>query len=628
MNFSFKYNDKKYTLEDFKKLDNQYICELEPNIEVLAKFKTYDNYNANEWVLNFINNSNKNSKIFSDINDCDITYTLVNPQAPKNGYMPTLGFPAVTVMNGPLNGDYYWANDKMSAEEFQTNEEYIRNGKTLTFSTPYGRSSDQIMPFFDLHTEKNGIIIAIGWTGNWKATFSRKDEIATITASLKNTKFYLEPNEKVRTMSILTMAYENEDKYNKFRKLIKNHFSHNSLNANIKEGLLSLEFWGSLPSDLIIKRINELRQHNIVFDEIWLDAGWYGEGNIGPSSYEPGWNENTGNYNINPYVHPNQLTDVRDAIEASRAKMMLWIEPERAMLNTPITKQHPEWFLKSNVIQSHYMLNLGNSDALEYVYSLVDGYVEKLHLSCYRQDFNIWGPSLFFEENDKEDRIGITEIKHITGLYKLWDRLHEKHPTLLIDNCASGGRRFDIETFKRSIPFFRSDYQCNFNENPEVIQTHNSGIAKYVPLNGCSSKTAGDIYAARSSYSTSWGCCCYNAVFQQMSESDFTLLKKVVYEYRYLQHYFSCEFYNHGSEKFDDTSWAIWQYHDSTTDSGIVMAFRRSNSPFDKVNVQLKGLSEKDYKFNNVDDNSSFQSTSNIEIFLPKKRSCIILEYK
>ena len=37
MSFSFKYNDKKYTLENFKKLNNQYICELEPNIEVLAK---------------------------------------------------------------------------------------------------------------------------------------------------------------------------------------------------------------------------------------------------------------------------------------------------------------------------------------------------------------------------------------------------------------------------------------------------------------------------------------------------------------------------------------------------------------------------------------------------------------
>ena len=34
------------------------------------------------------------------------------------------------------------------------------------------------------------------------------------------------------------------------------------------------------------------------------------------------------------------------------------------------------------------------------------------------------------------------------GMYELWDRLLEKHPDLLIDNCASGGRRIDIETLK------------------------------------------------------------------------------------------------------------------------------------------------------------------------------------
>ena len=628
MDFSFKYDSKKYTLDDFVKSEEKLICELDNNVHVIANVKNYNDFNAKEWVLNFVNNSNEKSKIFSDILDCDFNYTFIDPQPPKNGYMPTAGFPSVTVMNGPLKGDYYWANDKMSAEEFQTNEEYVRDGKKLSFSTLYGRSSDQIMPFFDVHTKDDGLILAIGWTGNWQFNVKRSGDIANITAGLKNTNFYLEPNEQLRTTSILIMEYNHEDKYNKFRRLIKKHFSHNSQNPTIKDGLLCFEFWGSLPSDLIIQRIKELQSHDIVFDEIWLDAGWYGQGQIGPSSYEKGWSENTGNYVVNEYVHPNGMIDIRDAIESSGAKMMLWIEPERAIVNTPKTIEHPEWFLKSKIIDDYYLLNLGNEEALKYAVNLVDEYVTKLNLTCYRQDFNNWGPSLFFEENDIENRIGVTEIKHVSGLYKFWDTLRKKHPTLLIDNCASGGRRFDIETFKRSIPFFRSDYQCNFNENPEVIQTHNAGISKYVPLNGCSSKTAGDIYAARSSYSASWGCCCYNAIFQEMSEPDFSLLKIVVDEYRRLQKYFSCDFYNHGSEKFDDTSWAIWQYHDGTTDSGIVMAFRRSNSPFDKVNVQLKGLSEKNYTFNNIDDNSSFQSSSNIEIRLPQKRSCLILEYK
>jgi len=255
-------------------------------------------------------------------------------------------------------------------------------------------------------------------------------------------------------------------------------------------------------------------------------------------------------------------------------------------------------------------------------------YIDKLKLSCYRQDFNI-KTTEYFKEADEENRRGITEIKHISGMYKVWDYLLERFPELIIDNCASGGKRIDIETLKRSIPFFRSDYQCNFNENPEVLQTHNSNIAQYLPFNGCTSKTKNDTYAIRSSYSSSWGGAFYNAIFQSMDDADFIWAKKITDEYRKIRKYFSCDFYNHGSAVFDDTSWAIWQYHDADSGSGIVMAFRRSESPFDTVKIKLKGLSEgKDCTFTDLDTKTSFIVAGDLEIALPQKRSCTIFEYK
>jgi len=182
---------------------------------------------------------------------------------------------------------------------------------------------------------------------------------------------------------------------------------------------------------------------------------------------------------------------------------------------------------------------------------------------------------------------------------------------------------------KRSIPFFRSDYQCNFNENPEVLQTHNSNISLYLPYHGCTSKTKSDIYAIRSSYSSSWGGAFYNAIFQSMDEEDFKWAKNITDEYRSIRKYFSMDFYNHGSSCFDPTAWAIWQYHDAQTQSGIVMAFRRSESPFDQVKIELKGLlSDKIYTFTNLDDSSITEEKSVITIGLPQKRSSIILKYQ
>ena len=210
----------------------------------------------------------------------------------------------------------------------------------------------------------------------------------------------------------------------------------------------------------------------------------------------------------------------------------------------------------------------------------------------------------------------------------MWDELLLKYPHLIIDNCASGGRRFDIETLKRSIPFFRSDYQCNFNENPDVLQTHNAGASLYMPYLGCTTKTKNDTYAVRSAYSSSFGAAFYNAIFQSMDDGDFEWARCAMDEYKSIRHYLSRDFYNHASSVFDDTAWAIWQYHDSDTDSGIVMAFRRKRSPFDRITLSLSGISGGEYTVRNLDSGESYITGGELEIVLKEKRSSVILEYK
>ena len=55
----------------------------------------------------------------------------------------------------------------------------------------------------------------------------------------------------------------------------------------------------------------------------------------------------------------------------------------------------------------------------------------------------------------------MTEIEYVMGLYRMWDEIMERFPYIFIDNCASGGRRIDLETNMRSIPMWRSDYNDN-----------------------------------------------------------------------------------------------------------------------------------------------------------------------
>ena len=56
-------------------------------------------------------------------------------------------------------------------------------------------------------------------------------------------------------------------------------------------------------------------------------------------------------------------------------------------------------------------------------------------------------------------RKGITENKGIQGHYMLWDEIIDfcakNGKCTFIDNCASGGRRIDLETCRRSVPLWR-----------------------------------------------------------------------------------------------------------------------------------------------------------------------------
>ncbi len=118
--------------------------------------------------------------------------------------------------------------------------------------------------------------------------------------------------------------------------------------------------------------------------------------------------------------------------------------------------------------------------ARRWLTDLLSSRISEYGIDIYRNDFNI-DPLGFWRANDAADRQGMTEIRYVEGHYAMWDELRAKHPGLWIDNCASGGRRIDIETLMRSVPLWRSDTCCSPG-HAEWDQAQNCAIAQYVPL--------------------------------------------------------------------------------------------------------------------------------------------------
>ena len=214
--------------------------------------------------------------------------------------------------------------------------------------------------------------------------------------------------------------------------------------------------------------------------------------------------------------------------------------------------------------------------------------IREAGIGCYRQDFNALVVPGLFDGADTPDRIGMTEIRHIEGLYAFWDELLACHPGLIIDNCAGGGQRIDLESISRSVPLWRSDYQC-WPFDPMAMQTQTQGLAPWVPLSAavCELPTR---YALRSALSaglvTHWSL--------QALEGNVALpieeVRRLMGEALAMRKYFYGDFYPLLSYSLAEDAWAAWQYDRPDLGEGMVVAFRRSASPFAACRLSLQGL--------------------------------------
>ncbi len=617
--FSFNYGGESIRGTDSMVVDDR--------LKVTVERTAYPGFDAEEWVLWFENPSQEKSAVLSDINDIDHLVVLPEFSSPlRNVAVP--GDRSVVTIRGATDGRDYVDSDWKSAGEFAAVPHYFKwwSRYSFTVANTGGRSSETECPFFEVTQDGQGEIIALGWTGDWKAAFTNEIHGVRIRGGLRNARFYLMPGEKLRTSRVLVMKYaKGEDASNKFRRLIRRHYSNVATHPGTKESVFACFFWGAVPSVELERRIRSLAARGLTFEDYWVDAGWYGDCRKCEDAYVGDWASYTGDWEINPRVHPRGMQDVKEAANVAGGRMLLWFEPERVVKTSSFFKVHRDWLLDDG--RDSCLLDLGKPEVREYLVELIDGYVKRLGLSCYRQDFN-FPPESIFEASDEPDRRGITEIRHILGMYEVWDEILERNPGLVIDNCASGGRRLDIETLRRSQILTRSDYQGAFNANADVLQVQHVGFSRLFPYSGCTIKLS-DLYSLRSSYSSSMGCGYWQSVHHSEDSIDWQAAKRSHDEFLRIRRFFPCDFYNLGSAVLDSTAWAAWQYYDPESKEGVVIAFRRADSPSDSARFRLKGLQTGALvSIEDLGDGKSSVCGDEIEITLPDKRSSTVIMYK
>lgn len=495
----------------------------------------------------------------------------------------------------------------------------------------HGSSSESAFPFFNIELpDESGIITAIGWSGKWFADVEQQsDKTVSLKAGMLRTHFVLYPGEEVRTPSIALLFWKGERMagHNNFRKFILAYHSR-KINGSFARLPLSFGFeygdvapcdeYNCLTDTYAIAIAKRSKQFDIVPDVFWLDAGWYtGCG---------GWYSHVGNWTVEKERFPNGLKPVSDAVHSVGAKFMVWFEPERVYEGTMIYNEHPEFLIKLPGKKSAEF-DLGNEKARLWLTDYVSNFIKEQGVDYYRQDHN-FNPQPYWQANEKPDRIGINEIRHIEGLYAYWDSLLVRFPNLIIDNCASGGNRLDLETVSRSSPLWRTDYQYG---EPNGQQCHSYGLNFYLPLHGTGVFYNTTPYYLRSGLSSG-----IVVNWHMNNTTSLPVMQKAVRDLRRLQPYYFGDYYPLTGAKSitEDNIWLAYQMNRPEEGDGIIVAFRRKDCTGDKLLVKLKGL-DKDASYELLDEDTNTKSThtgrelsDGITLTQKEKPGSILIDYK
>lgn len=368
---------------------------------------------------------------------------LLEELRPLDVVLPVPGRAVLSSING----------SRCRLDDFLPWERTLDDGSHLHVEPVGGRSSDTAAPFFVLDLDGTSLAVAIGWSGQWAFEVDRDEASVRVRAGQALARLRLRAGESITLPSVLVVAADGgaDAAQNAMRRLIEAEIAPHHDDGTVVTPLAHMTM-SSFHTTHLVSEASEIaavqRTAELGLEAFWVDACWYGD--------TPLWAEQVGSWYVRAADFPRGLRPVSDAAHAAGLAFVFWMEPERARRGSRLVTEHPGLFLPFPDQDTDLLLDLGSDEARQVVLELVSGYVEELAVDVYRQDFNI-APLAAWRAADEPEREGLHEIRHVEGLWWLWDRLRERHPGLVIDNCASGGRRIDLETLHRAVPLWRSD---------------------------------------------------------------------------------------------------------------------------------------------------------------------------
>ena len=498
-----------------------------------------------------------------------------------------------------------------------------------------GRCSALTLPFFKVDTGRGAVVFGLGWLGQWGAELSTDGRFLSVKAGQEQTCFKLHPKEKIRQVRVLMLNWEREgagtdtwEANSVFRQLIYRHYAATLGGKKPLPRLWVNSFAVGISclQDTSAENENYIRAYGEKLKGIEAyvtDGGWF----------KGGYCKGEGNYlEFDAHRWPKGIESVMAEAKKAGLPYGLWFDVERTRMDSQIYRDHPEWCVAEPPPGRNpgYVLRwFGNPETVRGTFEQTAHYMKQEGFGFYRQDYN-GAPLPFWRANDAPGRGGIHEALHVMGMLEYWGMLAEHFPGKVREECAGGGGRIDLDTVRLMHHHQKSDQWGVSHADQSALM----GLSHYLP-NNCfhGFYMTDNEYAFRSLMA---GSMCHGVGGIVNPAFDPSLNQRLIDEYRSIRHLLTDAWFPLTLQTIAPDQWLASQYHRKDLGEGVVLAYRREDSPYNSLSVNLRWLDPAatyrlayfSFPGNKPVEAKGSELMDNFIIEIPAKKASEILVYK
>ena len=168
-----------------------------------------------------------------------------------------------------------------------------------------------------------------------------------------------------------------------------------------------------------------------------LDDGWFKGRNDDTSSL--------GDWVADPAKLPEGIDGLCRKVNDLGLAFGLWVEPEAVNPDSDLYRAHPDWALQipgreTLALRHQYTLDFSRADVREGVWRQLTALLDSCPVAYVKWDMNRTLANVYSAALPAA-RQGEVYHRYVLGVYELQQRLTDRYPDLLLENCAGGGAR-------------------------------------------------------------------------------------------------------------------------------------------------------------------------------------------